>query len=31
MGVSMGIFEEFIFIVIFYFGIYYILKNKVNL
>ena len=31
MGASTGIFEELIFIAIFYLGTYYILKNKVNL
>lgn len=31
MGASTGIFEELIFIAIFYLGTYYILRNKVNL
>ena len=31
MGASVGIVEELIFIAIYYLGIYYILKNKVNL
>ena len=31
MGASISIIEELIFIAIYYLGIYYILKNKVNL